>query len=129
MPSPRHRSLGTGPDVPQERAPARHGRLAAAGALVGLAAAPAVAKPHHHHDDEPIVIAHRGASGYLPEHTLEAYALAVDLGADVIEPDLVLTKDGELLARHEPVLDETTDVAEHPDSPTARPPTSSTASP
>jgi glycerophosphoryl diester phosphodiesterase len=89
--------------------------IAAAGALVGLAAAPAAAKPHHHHDDEPIVIAHRGASGYLPEHTLEAYALAVDLGADVIEPDLVLTKDGELLARHEPVLDETTDVAAHPE--------------
>ena len=88
--------------------------IAAAGALVGLAAAPAAAKPQHHHD-EPIVIAHRGASGYLPEHTLEAYALAVDLGADVIEPDLVLTKDGELLARHEPVLDETTDVAEHPE--------------
>lgn len=86
--------------------------LTAAGALIGLAAAPAVAKPHHH---EPIVIAHRGASGYLPEHTLEAYALAVELGADVIEPDLVLTKDGELLARHEPVLDETTDVAAHPE--------------
>jgi glycerophosphoryl diester phosphodiesterase len=89
--------------------------IAAAGVLVGFAAAPAAAKPHHHHDDEPIVIAHRGASGYLPEHTLEAYALAVEQGADVIEPDLVLTKDGELLARHEPVLDETTDVAEHPE--------------
>ncbi len=88
--------------------------LTAAGALIGLAAAPAVAKPHHH-DGEPIVIAHRGASGYMPEHTLEAYALAVEQGADVIEPDLVLTKDGELLARHEPVLDETTDVAEHPE--------------
>ncbi|MEU5157124.1 glycerophosphodiester phosphodiesterase family protein [Glycomyces sp. NPDC021274] len=86
--------------------------LTAAGALAGLAAAPAAAKPHH---DEPVVIAHRGASGYLPEHTLEAYALAVDMGADVIEPDLVLTKDGELLARHEPVLDETTDVAAHPE--------------
>ncbi|MCC3765769.1 glycerophosphodiester phosphodiesterase [Glycomyces sp. TRM65418] len=90
--------------------------IAAAGVLVGLAAAPAAAKPHHHHDDdEPIVIAHRGASGYLPEHTLEAYQLAIELGADVIEPDLVLTADGELLARHEPVLDETTDVAEHPE--------------
>jgi glycerophosphoryl diester phosphodiesterase len=86
--------------------------LTAAGALAGLAASPAVAKPHH---DEPLVIAHRGASGYLPEHTLEAYALAVEMGADVIEPDLVLTKDGELLARHEPVLDETTDVAAHPE--------------
>ncbi|MDA1361160.1 glycerophosphodiester phosphodiesterase family protein [Glycomyces luteolus] len=86
--------------------------LTAAGALAGLAAAPAAAKSHHH---EPLVIAHRGASGYMPEHTLEAYALAVELGADVIEPDLVLTKDGELLARHEPVLDETTDVAAHPE--------------
>jgi glycerophosphoryl diester phosphodiesterase len=86
--------------------------LTAAGALAGLAATPAAAKTHH---DEPLVIAHRGASGYLPEHTLEAYALAVELGADVIEPDLVLTKDGELLARHEPVLDETTDVAAHPE--------------
>jgi glycerophosphoryl diester phosphodiesterase len=92
--------------------------LAAAGALIGLAAAPAAAEPrhgHHHHDDEPVVIAHRGASGYLPEHTLEAYELAVELGADVIEPDLVLTADGELLARHEPMLDGTTDVAEHPE--------------
>jgi glycerophosphoryl diester phosphodiesterase len=86
--------------------------LTAAGALAGLAATPASAKPHH---DEPLVIAHRGASGYMPEHTLEAYALAVEMGADVIEPDLVLTKDGELLARHEPVLDETTDVAAHPE--------------
>ncbi|MCD0446605.1 glycerophosphodiester phosphodiesterase [Glycomyces sp. A-F 0318] len=90
--------------------------LAAAGTLIGLAAAPAAARPHHgHHHDEPIVIAHRGASGHLPEHTLEAYALAVELGADVIEPDLVLTADGELLARHEPMLDGTTDIAEHPE--------------
>jgi hypothetical protein len=42
----------------------------------------------------PIVIGHRGASGYLPEHTLEAYALAIELGADYVEPDLVVTKDG-----------------------------------
>jgi glycerophosphoryl diester phosphodiesterase len=52
----------------------------------------------------PIVIAHRGASGYRPEHTLEAYALAIDQGAHYIEPDLVMTQDGELLARHEPML-------------------------
>ncbi len=50
---------------------------------------------------EPIVIAHRGASGYRPEHTLEAYKLAIDMGADYIEPDLVSTKDGVLVARHE----------------------------
>lgn len=59
----------------------------------------------------PIVIGHRGASGYLPEHTLEAYSLAIAQGADFIEPDLVLTKDGHLIARHEPMLDSTTDVA------------------
>jgi len=63
----------------------------------------------------PLVIAHRGASGYLPEHTLEAYSLAIDLGADFIEPDLVATKDGVLIARHEPMLSGTTDVAEHPE--------------
>jgi len=59
----------------------------------------------------PIVIAHRGASGYLPEHTLAAYSLAVFQGADFIEPDLVSTADGHLVARHDNVLDLTTDVA------------------
>ena len=50
----------------------------------------------------PLVIGHRGAHGYLPDHTLEGYALAIELGADFIEPDLVATKDGHLIARHEP---------------------------
>jgi glycerophosphoryl diester phosphodiesterase len=59
----------------------------------------------------PLVIGHRGASGLLPEHTLEAYRLAIEQGADFIEPDLVLTKDGQMIARHEPMLDSTTDVA------------------
>ena len=59
----------------------------------------------------PLVIGHRGASGYLPEHTLEGYRLAIEQGADFIEPDLVMTKDGVLIARHEPMLDATTDVA------------------
>ncbi len=59
----------------------------------------------------PLVIAHRGASGELPEHTLEGYRRAIEQGADFIEPDLVLTKDGVMVARHEPVLDGTTDVA------------------
>lgn len=59
----------------------------------------------------PLVIGHRGASGYLPEHTLESYKLAIALGADVIEPDLVSTKDGVLIARHEPMLSGTTNVA------------------
>ncbi len=61
----------------------------------------------------PLVIAHRGASGYLPEHTLAAYALAIDQGADFIEPDLVVTRDGILVARHENELSGSTDVAQH----------------
>ncbi len=60
----------------------------------------------------PWVIGHRGASGYLPEHTLEAYKLAIEQGADFIEPDLVATKDGILIARHEPNITSTTDVSE-----------------
>jgi glycerophosphoryl diester phosphodiesterase len=63
----------------------------------------------------PIVIGHRGASGELPEHTLEAYKLAIERGADFIEPDLVSTKDGVLIARHEPTLGGTTDVASRPE--------------
>ena len=62
----------------------------------------------------PVVIAHRGASGYRPEHTLESYALAIELGADYIEPDLVSTSDGHLIARHEPLLDATTNVSTLP---------------
>jgi glycerophosphoryl diester phosphodiesterase len=61
----------------------------------------------------PLVIAHRGASGYRPEHTLEAYRLAIRLGADYIEPDLVSTRDGVLVARHENDISRTTDVAAH----------------
>lgn len=61
--------------------------------------------------DAPIVIAHRGASGYRPEHTRAAYELAIEQGADYIEPDLVMSKDGVLVARHESELSVTTDVA------------------
>ena len=63
----------------------------------------------------PQVIAHRGASGDLPEHTLEGYALAIEQGADVIEPDLVVTADGVLVARHDGYLSTTTNVADHPE--------------
>ena len=63
----------------------------------------------------PIVIAHRGASGERPEHTIAAYELAIAQGADFIEPDLVPTKDGILVARHENEISETTDVADHPE--------------
>lgn len=63
----------------------------------------------------PIVIAHRGASGYFPEETLEAYRLAIAMDVDVIEPDLVVTKDGVLVARHDVTLNTSTDVADHPE--------------
>ncbi|AUT02150.1 glycerophosphodiester phosphodiesterase [Nostoc sp. CENA543] len=63
----------------------------------------------------PIVIGHRGASGYRPEHTLAAYELAIEMGADYIEPDLVATKDGYLVARHENEISGTTDVSSRPE--------------
>ena len=63
--------------------------------------------------NKPIIIAHRGASGERPEHTIAGYTLAIEQGADYIEPDLVLTKDGVLVARHENAISETTDVAAH----------------
>jgi glycerophosphoryl diester phosphodiesterase len=62
-----------------------------------------------------IVIAHRGASGERPEHTLESYQRAIEQGADYIEPDLVMTRDGVLVARHENEIGGTTDVAQHPE--------------
>lgn len=89
-------------------------------ALVAACAAcamPAMAEPHGRRGGEakPLVIGHRGgANGYLPEHTLEAYALGIELGADYVEPDLVATKDGHLIARHEPNLIATTNVASLP---------------
>lgn len=76
-----------------------------------VSAGPAVSTPQAARP-APIIIAHRGASGHRPEHTLEAYELGVRQGADFMEPDLVITKDGVLVARHEHRLDETTDVAE-----------------
>ena len=91
---------------------------------LGAAAAPAGATPgdgygqdhaDRHAAGEPIVIAHRGASGYRPEHTLAAYRLAIRMGADYVEPDLVSTKDGVLVARHENEISGTTDVADHPE--------------
>ena len=78
--------------------------------LAGLVLAGLLAVPLAH-AAEPIVIAHRGASGYLPEHTLAGYELAVRLGADFIEPDLQLTSDGELVAIHDDTLQRTTNVA------------------
>ncbi|KQV90155.1 glycerophosphodiester phosphodiesterase [Rhizobacter sp. Root1221] len=80
-----------------------------------VAAPAAMAHDHRSRTESPLVIGHRGASGYLPEHTLESYALAIELGADYIEPDVVATRDGHLIARHEPNITNTTDVASHPE--------------
>jgi glycerophosphoryl diester phosphodiesterase len=63
----------------------------------------------------PIVIGHRGSPAYRPEHTIASYMLAIEMGADYIEPDLVFTKDGQLVARHEPDIGATTNVADHPE--------------
>ncbi len=63
----------------------------------------------------PIVIGHRGACGYVPEHTLTSYFIAIQYGVDYIEPDLVMTKDGVLVARHENEIGTTTDVAARPE--------------
>lgn len=76
----------------------------------------------------PTIVGHRGASGYRPEHTLGSYQLALDLGAHVIEQDLVPTKDGHLVCRHENDITGTTDVADHPEFAAARRPRASTES-
>ena len=86
--------------------------LTSALAMTGAAAASRGDKASPTLDGKPpLVIGHRGASGYLPEHTLEAYQLAIDQGAEVIEPDFISTKDGVLIARHDPNLATSTDVA------------------
>jgi len=84
--------------------------------LTALALAPVLEAPSAAAESvrpsAPLVIGHRGASGYRPEHTIESYTLAIEKGADFIEPDLVSTKDGVLIARHENEISGTTDVAE-----------------
>jgi glycerophosphoryl diester phosphodiesterase len=82
--------------------------------LLALSACSGAAKERDMRVKDPIIIAHRGASGERPEHTIASYTLAIEQGADFIEPDLVLTKDGVLVARHENEISETTNVAAHP---------------
>jgi glycerophosphoryl diester phosphodiesterase len=111
--------------------------LLSAVALVAFAAPLADAKEGNKHakkggkhkkhkplkENKPLVIGHRGASGFVPEHTLQSYKLAIKLGADYVEPDLVMTKDHVLIARHEPILGDSdpnttgdsTNVGEHPE--------------
>ncbi len=85
--------------------------------IAAFAATPdaSVAAKNGRDEPHPLVIAHRGASGYVPEHTLASYALAILQGADYVEPDLVMTRDGELVARHDNELGLTTDVSQHPE--------------
>ena len=93
------------------------GLAVAATATVISTTSPATAdrRPDRPIVDEPLVIGHRGASGYRPEHTLASYELAIAQGADFVEPDLVSTSDGVLVARHENEIGGTTDVAAHPE--------------
>jgi glycerophosphoryl diester phosphodiesterase len=99
------------------------GSLLVAGAISGVSLAGGAGQGGGHGGDDdhashprgPLVIGHRGASGYRPEHTLASYELAARMGADYIEPDLVSTKDGVLVARHENEISGTTDVASHPE--------------
>jgi glycerophosphoryl diester phosphodiesterase len=102
-------------------------RVMFAGALTLLLIAGIFAGPSAAHRDRPhgashhpgahrvLIIGHRGSAGYRPEHTLAAYELGARMGADYIEPDLVTTKDHVLVARHEPNITDTTDVASHPE--------------
>lgn len=89
--------------------------LGAAGSASAATGAQAAGKPRTPRLPVPAVVAHRGASGYRPEHTFGSYELALDMGADIIEQDLVPTKDGHLVCRHENDITATTDVADHPE--------------
>ena len=83
--------------------------------MCGIVAAVLMTESSLAADSRPFVIAHRGASGYVPEHTLAGYFIAIQQGADYVEPDLVISRDGALLARHENEIGGTTDVASHPE--------------
>jgi glycerophosphoryl diester phosphodiesterase len=107
--------------VADRRQVLRFGAVAAAApALIGVAAEPVIAAPAtatRHGGGRPssLVVGHRGTAGYRPEHTLASYELAARMGADYMEPDLVSTKDGVLVCRHEPEIGGTTDVGDHPE--------------
>lgn len=94
----------------------RAGLLLAATTML-LMSTTGAAPAHQSHEgrDGPSIYGHRGAAGYRPEHTLASYRVGARLGADYIEPDLVSTKDHVLVARHEPAIGATTNVADHPE--------------
>ncbi|MDC8759203.1 glycerophosphodiester phosphodiesterase [Janthinobacterium fluminis] len=104
-----------GPLLPPPRALSRRRFVQAGAGGLALAALPALAATLAPPPARPLVFAHRGASALRPEHTLAAYAKAIHDGADYIEPDLVATRDGVLVARHESNLVDTTDVARRPE--------------
>ncbi|MGK3200261.1 glycerophosphodiester phosphodiesterase [Amycolatopsis sp. MEPSY49] len=93
--------------------------LSVTGLAVGSASAAesgsAGAAAHGRGHDDPVIVGHRGAPGYRPEHTLASYELAYRMGVSYVDVDLVPTKDGQLVARHEPEIGGTTDVAKHPE--------------
>ena len=93
----------------------RIGGDSGAGSLDGFAGAVLMTASLAAADERPFVIAHRGASGYVPEHTLAGYFIAIQQGTDYVEPDLVITRDGALVVRHENEIGGTTDVAAHPE--------------
>ena len=108
--------------LPRRFVPAAASALAVAAAVLVPQAVPSAApaadtavQSAANHRDDFVIVGHRGASGYRPEHTLASYELAARMGADFIEPDLVTTKDRVLVARHEPEIGGTTDVAAHPE--------------
>jgi glycerophosphoryl diester phosphodiesterase len=86
-----------------------------AGVLAGMHVSAPLGFPHPSGPARPVVVGHRGAPAYRPEHTRESYELAIDLGADMIEPDVLVSRDGALVVRHESALSLTTDVARHPE--------------
>ena len=79
-----------------------------------LSAAKQSPASYFYNAERPLIIAHRGACGYIPEHTLQAYDIAAYMGVDFIEPDLVPSKDGHFIINHDPLLDDTTNVAALP---------------
>ncbi len=107
--------LVTGQVFPRVRPVQRRFLCTAGLALATACGAPQPTQPPTLDGQRPVLVAHRGASGYLPEETLEAYEKAITLGADAIEPDLISTQDGVLIARHDPNLALTTDVATRPE--------------
>ncbi|MFC8144161.1 glycerophosphodiester phosphodiesterase [Streptomyces paradoxus] len=111
---------GTGPSGTGRRALLGAAVLGAGGAVLGMAGTARADGARHGGGPgslpKPTIIGHRGASGYRPEHTFGSYQLALDMGADIVEAgDLVPTKDGHLVCRHEPEIGGTTDVADHPE--------------